>query len=718
MPALICILALIVVILASEGIIEELEEQPRSLLSANTSSFNSHVQTPRPVAEGSRLLHRQPHIRQSGQSSFISAVPQAVAEPLQVFTPSGLVKHSSLTKSSKYDPIELFKEEIAIGLDGRHKLIIDPHPSDGSLFFGLTFYHFRVLLYYINGGNMSKGLLRNWNIPRVTGILKGLSAMDIKQMTRYSDGCYFLGIVFKYLDPAKVVQAEIPPECMVDMLCMFSPAPHFYDQEYDLAFLIKRYPDYFLQANRGLIMNKLGYPLDFTSRPPRLIGFAFAEKFFMDTGLIEDGKPPFTVSTFSAHTPLLFRNMSAGRLRSFIRWATGQTNKRVLSMKNVDQAKAKAVLGLLSRADIHSISDSEDKCKVLSWVLEFIDVFQLPVGLLAEQVQKLLSRVSWHTNAQNIIPRLNPIWIERQKQNIMPLLVDHYPRAEAMSKDMQGVDVEIFPAEAEKYFLETGIILDGVAPFSPESFADRSPALLMKASRRSIVNLAHWMELGGIERAKGLVSKISAKELSYFERKKILHVFDQLFPLMNMEAVIAADLLQVNMVRLLGKIGEPKSTFGFTWELLDELPASFFANYSYAAALIEVVCKKFMYHQLPDQTITILRKLYGDGIPKKKVWWTRIAADLHVSEQQERVRAIIADIKSAGEQQEALSTEINLKLAEIEIVEGNFQEFCFGLESELKNPFPAEEARRAVDIYIDAVDSLLSIHTFHIKHIQ
>jgi hypothetical protein len=185
-----------------------------------------------------------------------------------------------------------------------------------------------------------------------------------------------------------------------------------------------------------------------------------------------------------------------------------------------------------------------------------------------------------------------------------------------------------------------------------------------------------------------------------------------------MEAVIEADLLQVNMVRLLGKIGEPENTFGLTWTLLEEFPASFFANYSYAAALIQVICKKFMFFQLPDATITILRKHYGEGIPKKQIWWTRIAVDLHVSEQQERVNSIIADFKGSKEEQETLTTEINLKLAEIEIVEANFREYCIGLEFSLKNPFPEEEARQAASIYIETVDSLLSTHMFHLKHKQ
>lgn len=276
--------------------------------------------------------------------------------------------------------------------------------------------------------------------------------------------------------------------------------------------------------------------------------------------------------------------------------------------------------------------------------------------------------------------------------------------------------------DVESYFLETGVIIDGLKPFTPESFQLRSRNLLLMASRFAIINFARWVSLGGVERAASLVKTLTAKELAYFERKKMLHVFADVFPVMNMEAVLEASLMISSMKALLEMIGNPLGKYQFTWNIIDTFPMAFLADYNYAGALIHVVCTKLQFGMLTQDTLDRLHKIHGKGCPARHAWWVALSREVIVEEIDSKVEMVVSEIyglvdEAPLEARAIIQENISSKLAKIESLRTVFLDSCFELE--LTPPTlqseRLKELRGGLTLLRSAIDDLTTVYTFLLK---
>lgn len=666
----------------------------------------SIASTPRPAGETSAKLKRQAHLKIADKSVVIE--DEKPAEPLSVWTVDGFTKHEFLTTKSSYDPNELFRDFNMIATNGKVKFLVDPHSP--MVFSGLEFAHWKVLFRYL--GN-SAGL-SNFEGNRAISLLKNITSEDITMIAKNVDGCYLLGLVFRFIPKDAMVKAKIPVKNSLDMFCMLSSPPNSCPNQYDLEYLISnRYPRRWLEKFRGPIQFKLDYRIDFSSPLPRLVerDSRLVEKFFIDSGVIEKGRSPFTENSFKLHSPNLLNGINSSRLKSLLRWA--------------NESKSTSVLRHLTRSDLCSMTDTDEKCGMLAPVISDLDLYNLPINLSKDSVLSLISDVSWNhqkPHANDVLHALNPVWKEKYKNQLVPVMTDHYPRSRKMKAGVLMAE-NMSQTEVEDYFLETGVILDGLKPFTPETFPFRSRGLLLKASRFAIVNFARWVGLGSLDRAASLVETLSADELVYFERKKILHVFAEVFPLMNMESVVKASLMISTMKVLLGKIGEPDGKYKFTWKIVDTFPVAFLSDHNYAGALIDVVCTKLHFDHLTQDTLDRMHKIHGKGCPPRHAWWVALSREVIMEEVEGRVFSMTSEISRllegvSSEARKEVQETIDSKVAKIESLKEAFIDACFELELAPLSLHSERFNELRQDLYClrSAVDELTSAYSFLVKH--
>jgi len=128
-----------------------------------TPQSGAFGESPRVISAANKL-QRQPHIPVTKKEKAPKmSEPSKPAEPLLVYTYEGLVPHATLTVDSIYDPNELFKDDTAIGKNGRQKFLIDPHRK-GKTFEGCRFYQWKVLIAYIAQQENRTKVLYDWDM--------------------------------------------------------------------------------------------------------------------------------------------------------------------------------------------------------------------------------------------------------------------------------------------------------------------------------------------------------------------------------------------------------------------------------------------------------------------------------------------------------------------------------------------------------------------------
>ncbi len=643
-------------------------------------------------------LKKQGHMKATLSLPALTEIP---ADPLMCFTQTPIkVSHPKLTVNDIYDANRLFVEDMLIGKNGRVKFLAGKH--DPNIFRDLTFHHYKLLIYYF--ANKTSAPLDGWDLERTYELARHFTSKDLTVIGQNIDGCYFLGLIFKYLRRAAIVKADISERCMLDMLCMLTPTPHTLQHNYDLEFLMKRFTVEWLQKYRQVICHKLEYPVLFSGNVrASIVGYpkdsTFAENFFIHSGIIEEGKRPFGPKLFKFHSKHFIRYLVPRRLEQFLKWALSIRSNNVLSD--------------LNRDDLKHLASSKELCLILSPYISMVPLVDLPFDMKEENVTALFSKMSWN-DASEVFSKLNQFWIYRHRKTLIPFMFDHYPRSAHMSASSNKFPklIELTQPEAEDLLITQSIIIDGVAPFIPEQFGKRSRGLLGRVSRKAISNIAKWAMLGDINRAAKIIETFTADDLKRFERLKIIHVFDQVLPLMNIEAVVNADLLTDTMVQMLNSIETSK----FGWDVLSKFDRSFFENQSYAYALIRVLCNHLAFTKIPYGVVTLLREIYGDGIPRRMSGWIGLVNKVIIEEQSERIRLTIDQIGSLSKKSDIDKIEAKKKV--IQAREEELNAICFEYELTVmtRSGISISEIEQAKKQYVSAVDDLIAIYRFVIRH--
>lgn len=652
--------------------------------------------------EDSKLV-QQKHIRQKSSPR----------EPPSI-TLKGFLRdrQDQIVTDVNYDPRELFKNFGFISSEDNKGLLDEYHTPE--LFDGLTYHHWKTLVLFISGKTESYRFLFDWDEIRVSSFMELITVGDLNMITKSCDGAFFFGLLFRYISPSIIEAADIGGHAMMDFLCMLGRKPFTNDQQYDLGYLIENFSKDWLQKHRWIIGTKIGYAVNFAGPAPRLSlvnnGKNFGEEFFIDTGIICS---PFTVEDFKSRSKLFFAGITADRLESFLQWVEGVP-------------EGEKILKNLERHELKEITTDRDLCLVVANVLDSIDVYNLPLTLGPEQSKALLSRIDWRNpDYRNlaILKRLNPLWKDKFKEVLIPKCYDHFPRSTRMVPRIAKAEniLEINQAEVEDYFIKTGTIMDGIAPFTCDEFGNRRPDLLMNASLKGTNNFAIWIQLGDFKRAEKIVATLTTDDILSFDRAGQIHLFSQVFPLFNMDAMISANLPTSSMMRLLNSIAETGASYKFDWSILEKLPNAFFENFSYASAVLQIVCKKLQFYQMPASVLEVLNSIYGDRIGKRQSNLATVAKDLIDEEQQGRFQSIERGIQRIMQEDPTLSYNIFFELEstkeKVKVAREAFLDHCFEIEMAQRDEIDdiMTKLRESRDHYIKSIDGFSKVHAKLIK---